>query len=567
MKQIHYIILIILCLSIQKLNAQNNQGQLSGNFQLDAQTYTEDIDIGAAAAPEKLLSNSYANFNFIKGNFSAGLRFEGYLNTLQGFDQNINAVGIPYKYLTYKAGDLEVTVGNYYEQFGNGLIFRSYEEKAIDIDNAMEGIRLKYNPHKGVYIKGFVGKQRDHFEVDESGFSKLINSGLVRGIDGELFVNEIFNSLSENKTQIILGGSFVSKFQEGDSYTQSINDTTIRIYKLPENVGAYAGRISLLRAGFNLSGEYAYKIADPSGENHNIYRHGEAFLINATYSTKGLGIFLTAKRVDNMAFRSDRSAQLNSLNMNNLPTITKNHTYSLAAMYPYATQPNGEIGFQGEIIYKLKKKSTLGGKYGTNISVNFSQANSIEKTQIDENTAIDQEWTDGYNSDFFAIGNEKYFQDFNIEINKKISKKWKALFTYQNLLYNYNIIRGTSGHEDVKANIFIADITFKPKKKHAIRVEFQSLTTKQDKGDWAMGLIEYSISPHWFFTVIDQYNYGNPEEDKQFHYYSASIAFNRNANRFQIGYGKQREGIMCVGGVCRAVPASNGLTLSITSSF
>ena len=32
-------------------------------------------------------------------------------------------------------------------------------------------------------------------------------------------------------------------------------------------------------------------------------------------------------------------------------------------------------------------------------------------------------------------------------------------------------------------------------------------------------------------------------------------------------YGKQRAGVFCVGGVCRAVPASNGLTFSFTSSF
>ena len=35
----------------------------------------------------------------------------------------------------------------------------------------------------------------------------------------------------------------------------------------------------------------------------------------------------------------------------------------------------------------------------------------------------------------------------------------------------------------------------------------------------------------------------------------------------QLGYGKQREGLLCIGGVCRQVPASNGLTFSLTTSF
>ncbi|MCT4623955.1 MAG: DUF6029 family protein, partial [Schleiferiaceae bacterium] len=37
--------------------------------------------------------------------------------------------------------------------------------------------------------------------------------------------------------------------------------------------------------------------------------------------------------------------------------------------------------------------------------------------------------------------------------------------------------------------------------------------------------------------------------------------------RVQLGYGRQPSGIFCVGGVCRFVPASNGLQMSITSNF
>jgi len=47
-----------------------------------------------------------------------------------------------------------VTVGNYYEQFGSGMIFRSYEERGLGYDNAMDGVRIKYVPYKGVYLKG-----------------------------------------------------------------------------------------------------------------------------------------------------------------------------------------------------------------------------------------------------------------------------------------------------------------------------------------------------------------------------------------------------------------------------
>ncbi|HML86108.1 MAG TPA: DUF6029 family protein [Bacteroidales bacterium] len=34
-----------------------------------------------------------------------------------------------------------------------------------------------------------------------------------------------------------------------------------------------------------------------------------------------------------------------------------------------------------------------------------------------------------------------------------------------------------------------------------------------------------------------------------------------------MSYGRQREGLLCVGGVCRQVPAATGFTLTLTTSF
>ena len=90
---------------------------------------------------------------------------------------------------------------------------------------------------------------------------------------------------------------------------------------------------------------------------------------------------------------------------------------------------------------------------------------------------------------------------------------------------------------------------------------------KQDKGDWATVVAEYTWSPHWFLSIIDQYNYGNPDPSKRIHYLFGSAGYINGPHRLSLGYGKRREGIFCVGGVCRAVPASNGFELTFTSSF
>ena len=522
-------------------------GEIHGNFQMDAQYYNSDTIIGAPEVPEQMLMRGYGNLNYTLGNFTAGVRYESYLATLQGFDPRYDGNAFPYRYATYQAEGIEVTIGNFYEQFGNGLIFRSYEQWGLGYDNVMDGIRVIGSPYKGVYLKGVIGKQRSFMSQ---------GPGIVRGADAEVVINELFDS-SQAKTTVIVGGSFVSKYQADQD----------PLYILPENVGAWSSRLNLISGNFNFMGEYAYKINDPSMINGYIYKPGDALMLSGSYSTKGLGIIATAKRVDNMDFRSDRTVGGTNLNINFLPAITKVHTYSLAAYYPYATQPNGEMGLQLELFYKLKKGSALGGKYGMGIAVNYSTVGSIDKTAINDSTAVGETGTLGYNSNFFAMGDEVYFSDFNIDITKKFSKKFKGVFSYMNLVYNKDVVQGLDGYGTIYADIAIVDLTYKIKSKRTLRMEFQSLTTKQDDGSWTQVLAEYTMAPHWFLAVFDEYNYGNKKGVKRLHYFTVQGGYKKKGSTITIGYGRQRAGIFCVGGVCRNVPASNGITLALTSSF
>ncbi|MDD2386352.1 MAG: DUF6029 family protein [Bacteroidales bacterium] len=551
MKKLTILILSILSSGVFSLYSQeNNGGQVSGNFQSDIQYYMEDNQIGAVAVDENVLVNSWANFAYTQGNFSAGFRYEGYLNSLLGYPNQggINdGIGMPIKWAMFNNNNLEITVGNYYEQFGNGLIFRSYEEKTLGVDNAMMGFRVKYTIAPGVYLKGVVGKQRYYWDYGPS---------IVRGVDGEIQFNDLITSLSESNFRFAAGGSFVSKFQKENNPT----------YNLPQNVGSAAGRINMSYKGINLSSEYAYKINDPNPENNYIYKPGQAFLINATYSQKGLGVVLGTKWVDNMLSRSDRNATLSDLTLNLMPEISKNHTYTLPAFYPYASQPIGEFGVKANVFYKIPKNTIIGGKYGTTVSLYYSRVHDIDRTRISDTIPEFSSGTLGYNSNLFSIGKELFYQDMTVEISRKWNKNIYTNISYVNLLYNYNLLRGVAGYDNVYAHIGIVDMTYKIKSGVAIRGEFQGMFTDQDEGNWGLGLIELTI-PKWFFTVFDNWNYGNPDSNNRPHYLSAGFGFVSGGNRIQITYGKQREGVMCIGGVCRNVPASNGFSLSISSTF
>jgi hypothetical protein len=519
-------------------------GEVHGNIQATAQYYIPDSTIGAAEVPEKMGFNGFANIIYTKGKFTAGIRYESYLNSIQGYPSGYKGTGIPYRFATYKSDFLEVTVGNFYEQFGNGLTLRTYEERNLGLDNALDGVRIKAEPFKGIYLKGLIGTQRLGLKQQ---------AGLVRGFDGEIQINEAFQKLADKKLVVSVGGSFVSKFQEDRD----------PVYILPQNVGNSAGRIRISRNNFSMNGEYAYKINDPSADNNFNYKFGDAMLLQASYATKGFALQLAGSRIDNMNYRSDRTASLTNLLINYIPALNKQHTYSLLTFYPYASQAKGEMEYSSELKYKFKKETLLGGKYGTEVVINYSGSNSLDTTQL---TPANDSSRHQYSSNYFGIGKDVYFRDFYVEINKKINKKWKGTLIYSYQVYNKDIIQKPGGGM-IYSDIFVADITYKFKSESALRLELQDLSTRQDHQDWAYGLLEYTINTNWYVAVGDQYNYGNKHTDERYHYYNLSAGYIKNANRIELSYGKQREGIFCVGGVCRNVPASNGVTLTITSSF
>lgn len=517
---------------------------IHGNLQIDAQLYRPDSAIGAPDVPEQMLSNGFTNFIYEKDNFSAGLRYEAYLNPILGYDPRYEGYGIPFRFLTYRKNELEITAGNFYEQFGMGMALRAYNEWGLGFDNSIDGFRLKYEPLKGVTFKGLIGKQRDFWTKGE---------GIVRGIDAEFNLNEIISPESPGKSQWIFGGSFVSKFQRDEDPT----------YILPQNVATGGGRISFARGNFTAYSEYVLKSGDPSSNNDFIFKDGQAVLLNLGYNKKGLGITASMKWLDNMSYRSDRYALVNSLLINYMPAITKNHTYLLAAFYPYATQLIGEFGVQAEVFYHLPKSLSWAGPYGTDITVNYSRTQAIDKQSITAgaDTAL------GYKAKFLSVGDEIYYEDFNIAIDRKINKKLRAIFTYMYQNYNKDQVEGREGFGHVYSNIFVLETQYRITTKKSIRTEIQALITERDQGSWGLLLAEYSIAPHWFVAAFDQYNYGNPIESKRLHYFTGQVGYSRGSNRITVGYGRQRAGILCVGGVCRNVPSANGFTLSVTSSF
>lgn len=563
---------LVLCGFMASAQHQIGNGRISGDFGFNGMYYIPDSIIGAEPVDSKVRGNAFLNILYSNGGFSAGARYEFYQFPLIDFEKiGYKGQGIKYFFADYTNKFISVTAGNYYEQFGNGLVLRSYEDRQLGIDNSLLGARIKLTPYKGIYLKGVWGIERYNFD------SYLDRRDFVRGADAEFSFGEIFPKLQEKGFILHVGGSFVSKFEKSRDdgiyfmlhpNTDSASLAYIPEEKLPENVATWAARATFGYKGFRFDAEYARKMNDPNISNDYIYKPGNALFLSATYSMHGLGIAASFIRADNMEYRSQRLENNNSsLMINCIPAINRQYSYQLIGDYSYASQPNSQIGAQLQVNYQIPKKTALGGKYGTDLTFNYSRFHNIDQVPVQE--AIDNGTpvgTMGYTSQFFKFGPDLLYQDIGFEISHRFNnKKWKWILAYNYITYNLEILQGHAGI--MRGHLVASDLSYKITPKHALRLELQHLYTKDDEGSSAYALLEYSISPSWFISIGDEWNYGNPLPDHKIHYYNISCAYVWNTTRIALNFGKTKEGILCVGGVCRAVPASYGCGLSVTTSF
>ena len=286
-------------------------------------------------------------------------------------------------------------------------------------------------------------------------------------------------------------------------------------------------------------------------------------MLSGSYSQRGLSVLLQTRRSENMSFKSTNALPECigiSSTINHLPAFTQEHTYALAALYPYATQlADGEWAYQAELGYNFKRKTPLGGRYGMNVKVNFSYIRAINRKFYEGDDPYLQ--TDGYSSSFFKWGGDTYYQDIDMTISRRLSRDFRLSLMYMNQRYNKSIVEGEGGM--VHSNIFIAEGKYQFSPKTVVRGEMQYLTTKDDLGDWLFGLLELSFAPHWAVTVSDLYNAG----ETHIHYYQGLVTASFGQHRLQAGYVRTRAGYNCSGGVCRWIPATKGFTVAYNYNF
>ncbi|RQO31499.1 hypothetical protein DBR32_05950 [Taibaiella sp. KBW10] len=492
--------------------------------------FNRDTSIKASDNPlyDNLLSGgeSWLSLRYSNYGFTGYLRMDAFHNSnLKIPTQPTSGFGIGAWSINKDFEKLSITGGYIYDQIGSGIIFRAYEDRGLLIDNALVGLRLKYELTDKISVKAFTGQQKNMFER----YNPIVKGINVEGsfsVKDKVFFNPGIGAINRTLDK------------------NSMDAVITRINALPENerkepkYNMYAATAynALTAGNFSWYVEGAYKSQEAfNNYNGNIeVNNGTLFYTNMSYALKGLAANLTAKRTQNFVMRTSPSEAANLGMVNWQPIVAQIRPQRLIARYTPQSLDWSEMALNGNILYSPNDE------YDFNVS--YTHINTIQKLKLYR---------------------EAYF-----ETNIRSIKDVRLQLGVHYMQYNQEYYQFKPGYALVKAITPFMEFAYKLSPKRSITVQAQYMDTKQDFGSWAFLQLEYALAPKWSFAISDMYNVKPAHsESKAQHYYNAFVAYTQGAHRFSAAWVKQVEGINCTGGVCRYEPAFNGLRVMITSSF
>ena len=527
-------------LAEEKEQKERNFGHVSGSFETNTNVYMKDVKTMATVPDGRFGSNNYLKVDYNNRRFTAGMQLEAYAPVAVGYPNILKGAALTNYYIGWTDECFSVTAGTVYEQFGSGLLFRSWEDRALGLNNSIMGARVTYNFRDIVAVKALWGMPR---------FGMKFSDTQVKGADVSFVIS---NLAGWENIYLSVEGSVLDRYEKLDAKMEA--------EELSPNRLGYSARVNLDVNGYYFRGEYVQsgnKYFDVRNfqEQYNdepyLTKKGNAQLIETGYTGKGLGVSLSLRRLEWMDSKIVADGGVPEVNMMNyVPALCTQYTYMLANLHPYGPRTgeinqkfvnSGEIGGQFDVFYNFRRGTALGGKRGMRVHANFSTYYTIAK----EGT--------------FKPGN-LLFRDLSVDVEKQWTKEFKSTFMWS--MQEYNKSYGAN-KSTILQNIFVADLLYKFTPSFSTRLELQYLTTHEDQRDWMAALLEVNFAPSWSIYASDMWNHGSTK----LHYYNAGVSYTKSRTRVALGYGRFKDGYICSGGVCRTVPAYTGFNLTITTSF
>lgn len=444
--------------------------------------------------------------------FLVGFRYEAFLppfqsgpdSLRQGFSQRFAAVD-------YSYGGLRV--GNFYEIFGRGLLFRSYEERSIGVDNNMDGVLLRGGVGP-VEVKAVSGRVQEAQTNDRSAVLRGTDIGIDAG-----------HGLS-------FGGSYLIQSAEDPS-----KPGTAALFS-PQHVEAVGGRLSYTHDFFDVYYE--------GGRINRLHRiptsdwlHGRTYddlRGRGHYAAVNIfplpGVAVTAEYKDYDRFRFQPMGA-SGTDYNQPPAVTRETGYTLISRHPHELLPNDEKGYQVEAVITPPVEGA---------TITLSRAEATKQ--------------DG----------EHWFDEWYAEWRQYVGEKYLVALIYD---HTDEEKTGTVNHTPIVELEYFSGAEWSVRSEY----QYQESTTEAGLDRTHFALVEYHMNQDLAFSLVGEHadycdaSGGTCRERKDDFLYGQVDWFFDQSQHLTLTVGKRQEGFICVGGVCQRVPEMQGVELKLVSQF
>ncbi len=487
-------LLLTMILSSCFVNAQFS-GSLQSSYQLGNMPYINQGD----------RSNLYnqINLHYNQQNLSIGLKMENFqVNEGEDYSQ------LSQLFLEYQKENLTITVGNFYEILGRGVLLRGYEIPGAIYEDE-RGFRQRYGFYKD--IEGLSIVYSNDFTQTKVLYGKVLDNFSPPAMD------EINKNI--RRPFLIQGGELnfisLSEFQPGIIYLRNDYDNQINYYS------------GLNFQGFMENGLQYY--AEYTQSFNKEYR-------SLQYDKNGpYGLYGSVSYSHNFFSSTFEIKDYNnySLFFNDPPPLVKEHSFSLLNRSTHSIIPEGEKGYQFETIFNVGGLNTATVNHAR-AYINFGgETKTFYEYYADLNYFLDSDWLTKIFIDFAKDETERETNriTFGLSSENNLFNSWSYGAELQYQQFEKTFVTNVP-NEKVTDILFIGTINHSP---------------------------DFSTS----FTLEEINN-----EIRTSGYYGIDISYiYYQTNTLALFYGKRPGGNACSGGVCYNIQPFKGFELRLTSNF
>ena len=499
-----------------------------------------DQVIGGQLAGKEYIENQ-ANVRLFWDDLTVG--FEYLYDDPPEFGPRYN--GIRKRYIEFARQGLELRAGDFYTLYGKGLAMNLFENRGINYDTRLDGLRGSYN-NDFVHAIFALGKMRYYDLVNP----ERIETYSVKSGHVEISPVDFFR----------IGGSIVG----ADGELPSAFGIDQVHADIPEIMASLRG------LGFELFVQHAWKRASylrptASGLFASGRSDGSGLYGGLSYTADfGLGVTVEYKDYQFDAVKeNEREANRPSrmLPMQNPPIVHKEHYFTLLSRGPHVVDFNDEVGAQIDVFYSVTPEMTinLNGSIASRHN-GYLERNGFLVTYERENSfmpTLDEKF-----SPFWELyGEVEWYFDGASYVRAAFNRRYDAPY------------EAGLPHEQSSTTIPVR-IEYMLDEEYSVGVNLEqqfyhdsfSRETPEYFNEFVS--VTFARAANWSATVRMEYTTDKGDPSGKDFWRTIEFAYRLgNDHIATVSYGTERGGLVCTSGICREILPFDGVRLSLLSQL